>query len=138
MPEFLFIEEPSASQIDEIVSLYLSEGWWQPGKDVPDLVRRIVAGSHCFLIAVESGRVIGMGRAISDGYSDAYIQDVTVSDRYRGQGIGSSIVKILQERLHKDGVRWVGLIAEKNSHAFYERLGFGIMNNSVPMVKIDI
>jgi spermidine synthase len=78
-----------------------------------------------------------MGRALSDGVSDAYIQDVTVKKPYRGQGIGTQIIQKLVERLNADGLEWIGLIAEKNSHKFYRRLGFKKMPNSVPMLKTE-
>ena len=111
------------------------EGWWSSEFDAPDLVADIVAGSHCFLLVSQGDQIVGMGRAFSDGVSDAYIQDVTVKQEYRGQGIGTMIVQKLVERLNADGLAWVGLIAEKNSHKFYERLGFVRMPNSVPMLK---
>ena len=40
-----------------------------------------------------------MGRAISDGCSDAYIQDVVVYSEFRGQGIGGS-----------DGAEVIGIV----------------------------
>lgn len=113
------------------------EGWWGEAPDDPDLAARIIAGSHCFMIATGGSEIVGMGRALSDGVSDAYIQDVTVAKTYRGQGIGTCIIEKLVERLHQDGLEWIGLIAEKNSYQFYERLGFKKMPNAVPMLKND-
>lgn len=113
------------------------EGWWTNTPDDPDLVARIIAGSHCFMIVTSGSEIIGMGRAMSDGASDAYIQDVTVKKTCRGQGTGTRIIEKLVERLHQDGLDWIGLIAEKNSYQFYERLGFKKMPNSVPMLKKD-
>jgi spermidine synthase len=58
-------------------------------------VEGIISSSFCFVIAVQNGEIIGMGRAICDGYSDAYIQDVTVESSYRGRGIGKGIIRCL-------------------------------------------
>ena len=69
---------------------------------------------------------------MSRGLGDVYKRQV-----YRGRGIGRKIVRQLLERLTKDGVNWVGLIAERGSHPFYERLGFGIMQDATPMVRIQ-
>ena len=113
------------------------EGWWTDAPDDPDLVARIIAGSHCFMIVTSGSEIVGMGRAISDGASDAYIQDVTVNKTYRSRGIGTRVIEKLVERLHQDGLGWIGLIAEKNSYQFYEQLGFKKMPNSVPMLKKD-
>lgn len=119
----------------QITGLYRSNGWWGAGPDDPELIRRIVKGSHCFITAEENDRVIGMGRAISDGASDAYIQDVTVVPDHRGRGIGSEMIRRIVARLEAGGVHWIGLIAEKNSHPFYESLGFLPMADAIPMLK---
>lgn len=137
MMTFTFLAAPAPEQLQQIIALYRMEEWWTEGPDDPDLVARIIAGSHCFMIATSLGEIVGMGRAISDGASDAYIQDVTVKKNYRRRGIGSRIIAQLIERLHRDGLYWIGLIAEKNSYRFYEPLGFKIMPNAVPMLRRD-
>ena len=100
------------------------------------MIRLIVAGSHCFVVARREGRIIGMGRAMSDRASDAYIQDVTVLDAFRGRGVGTGIVRELIRRLEEDGIHWIGLIAERGSHPFYESLGFTIMDGAVPLLRL--
>ncbi len=119
----------------QIVALYRAAGWWDEAGDDDRLVDAIIGGSHCFLAAVEGECVVGMGRAISDGASDAYIQDVTVRPDRRGQGIGGQIVRRLVRRLADDGIGWIGLIAENDSLGFYRRLGFAVMERSVPMLR---
>ena len=131
---FTFLQNPSRDQIRQIIRLYRLADWWTDTSDNPALVRRIIAGSHCFIIATEGEAIIGMGRALSDGVSDAYIQDVTVVSEYQHRGIGSLIVKKLVLRLQDDGLSWIGLIAERNSHALYERLGFKLMPDATPML----
>jgi len=126
--------DPTSDQIEQITALYRNEGWWSKESDDPDQVAGIVSGSHLFLIAEKAEEIVGMGRAISDGSSDAYIQDVTVKREFRGQGIGTAIIKELISRLKTDGMEWIGLIAERNSHGFYSRLGFSPMPNAVPML----
>ena len=133
---YSFIDNPTAEHIHQILSLYKLEGWWVESGGDADLVKRIIAGSHCFIVVEDEERMVGMGRAISDGVSDAYIQDVAVDAKCRGRGIGKEIVRRLLNRLNRDGVNWVGLIAERGSHPFYERLGFGVMPDATPMVRI--
>ena len=137
MLSFTFLIDPTTEQIAAITRLYRQEGWWSPEPDNPDLVAGIVRGSHCFLTAVQGNEIVAMGRAISDGVSDAYIQDVTVAPSYRGKGVGTTIIRKLVERLNEDGLEWIGLIAEKNSYHFYERIGFTRMTDSEPMRNIS-
>jgi len=137
MLNYKFLLTPSSDQIRQIISLYRMAGWWE--KDIPDdplLVERIIAGSHCFMAAYEGDEVVGMGRAISDRASDAYIQDMTVKETHRDMGVGTEILKRILSRLEEDGIKWIGLIAERNSHGFYEHFGYRIMPDSMPMIKI--
>lgn len=117
---------------DGIVELYRAGNWWSDDSS-PELIPSVVRGSFAFAAAFAgSGRMIGMGRAISDGVSDAYIQDLVVLGTYRGRGIGRKIAKMLIEYCLNKGVLWIGLIAEPGSERFYESLGFGILPGHVP------
>ncbi len=100
------------------------------------MVRGIVFGSHCFLGALAKGRLIGTARALSDGVSDAYIQDVIVDSEFRGRGVGTRLVETVVQRLKRDGVKWIGLVAENGSEVFYEQIGFSEMEKSVPMLRV--
>ena len=137
MISYSYITDIDGSDAEQTISLYRAEGWWYDDA-LPDLdterLRAIIRGSHCFLVARSGEAIIGMGRAISDGVSDAYIQDVSVADAFRGQGVGTGIVRRLVEQLTADGLEWIALIAEKHSNPFYDRLGFREMPNAVPML----
>lgn len=131
----VFLREPDEQQARQIIELYRAQGWWDAGDDGrEELVARLIAGSHCFVIATDGKDIIGMGRAISDGISDAYIQDLTVRLDHRKQGIGKLILHHLLERLHTDGIAWIGLIAEQGSDHFYRHAGFQEMSASTPML----
>jgi aralkylamine N-acetyltransferase len=133
-----FLRRPNERQIRQIMGLYQAQGWWQMGDDSRErLISRLIAGSHCFVIATDEKNIVGMGRAISDGISDAYIQDLTVLLDRRRQGIGDLILQTLLERLHSDGIAWIGLIAEPGSDALYRQAGFREMPSSIPMLMIN-
>ncbi|MEW6335348.1 MAG: GNAT family N-acetyltransferase [Thermodesulfobacteriota bacterium] len=135
--EYTDLTDPTEEQIQQIIGLYRDQGWWQPGDDQTGrLVPGIITGSHCFVIATDGGSIVGMGRAISDGMSDAYIQDLTVRIDRRKEGIGQRILETLLERLHASGIRWIGLIAEPGSGDLYRRAGFRDMTGSTPMLMI--
>jgi ribosomal protein S18 acetylase RimI-like enzyme len=132
-----FIRTPTADQISQIIGLYRSQGWWQPLDDCRDgLIQQLISGSHSFVVAEQGGLIVGMGRAISDGVSDAYIQDLTVSPACRKQGVGQRILQALLDRLHSDGIPWIGLIAEQGSCKLYQLAGFREMSGSIPMLMV--
>ncbi|MDD2332501.1 MAG: GNAT family N-acetyltransferase [Candidatus Cloacimonetes bacterium] len=119
-----------------ILALYRQAGWWETDDNPEYLntVARIVSDTYCFVVARLGDELIGMGRAISDGCSDAYIQDVTVSQEHRGRGIGKAIIRKLLEHLKTNNLQWIGLICEPGYEKFYQSLGFKIMPNYTPFL----
>jgi len=125
----------SRTDQDQIIRLYKEAGWWKPENDrQPEFVDRIAGNSYYFVGAFSDRRMIGMGRVLSDGVSDAYIQDVTVLRTYRGRGIGQKIIKALIRKLQADRVEWIGLIGEPGTGDFYKKLGFTVMKDAVPFI----
>jgi len=137
--KYQFITDPNPGEIEQITVLYREAGWWDdPDNGNHELIRRIVSGSHCFLTVRDGNEIVGMGRAISDGVNDAYIQDVTVFPRFRRQGLATKIVKEIVERLLADNMRWIGLIAQNRTHSLYRKIGFDEMPFSLPMLfRVD-
>jgi spermidine synthase len=122
-----------------ILGLYLQAGWWQTDENPEYLetVKKIISNSFCFVIALSGEEIIGMGRAISDGVSDAYIQDVTVRTDLRGQGIGKGIIRTLLAFLKENKLQWIGLISEPGYERFYGGLGFKEMQHYTPFLLSD-
>lgn len=119
----------------EIVDLYRAGGWWKDTYD-PAGIDPLIRGSFLFAVAVdrETSRAVAMGRVISDGVSDSYIQDLVVLPQFRRGGIGNKIAAALVAECKARGLSWIGLIAEPGSEHFYEELGFRPMKEHVPML----
>ncbi len=120
---------------EQIVDLYKAAGWWKEDMDagkINDLIR----GSFLFAVAIDisSGRAVGMGRVISDGIADAYIQDLVVQGDWRRWGAGTMILTKLLEECRLCKISWIGLIAEPGRENFYRSQGFEPMPGHVPML----
>jgi aralkylamine N-acetyltransferase len=120
---------------DEFIQLYKDAGWWSVEYDQnTSFIETIVTDSFLFAGAFDvQGKMIGMGRVLSDGCSDAYIQDVVVLKSFRKQGIGGKIINFLIQELKKHNIDWVGLIGEPGTKLFYESLGFNELKEHIPM-----
>lgn len=122
MPEITYALVNDAP-MDQVEALYRAAGWWSdqddPGR-IPDLLK----GSLCVAVAWDGDRLVGMGRVLSDGASDAWIQDVTVLPEWRHRGIGRGLVSRLVARCRELGIGWIGLVAERGSRPLYESVGF--------------
>lgn len=119
---------------EDIVNLYQAGGWWRDRYD-PAGIKLLIKGSFAFVVAVDkdSGKAVGMGRAISDGVSDAYIQDLVVLPEHRDMGIGKKLTNALLDYCLSKKLLWVGLIAEPGQENFYSSLGFKPMKGHIPM-----
>lgn len=119
----------------EIANLYRAGGWWKEEYN-PQELPRLIKGSFLFAVAVDikTGRAVGMGRVISDGVSDGYIQDLVVLPEYQKKGIGSRIVSSLVKKCIESGISWIGLIAEPDTEKFYLPFGFYPMEGYTPLI----
>jgi aralkylamine N-acetyltransferase len=119
----------------EIVELYKAGGWWKKTYNVSS-IKDLVKGSFAFAVAIDNNtkKAIGMGRLISDGISDAYIQDLIVIPAYRKKGIGKLIAQKLIDYCKNKKITWLGLISEPGQDGFYKKLGFKIMKKHKPML----
>jgi len=131
--EIRFIKTAS---LDVLAALYKDAGWYSQ-EESPEFLHHIVGNSALFAGAFLNKKMIGMGRALSDLVSDAYIQDVAVLKEYRGRGIGKKIIQTLITGLKSHGVDWIGLIAEPGTTVFYENLGFRQLEGHVPLKLKD-
>ncbi|MCQ2380679.1 MAG: GNAT family N-acetyltransferase [Victivallaceae bacterium] len=115
----------------ELVPLYMQAGWWSPEYQLDDMLR-LVTGSHAFACARCGGRLVGSARAISDAAGDAYVLDVVVDERLRGQGIARRIVEKLVDHLKAQGMNWIVCISVPGAESLYERCGGKRMDGHVP------
>ena len=104
------ISSLSKQQLEQAAELYCSAAWVSEEEDC-SFINAAVSGSFLAAAAfADDGSLAGMGRVLSDGVSDAYIQDVVVHPEFRSQGIGGKIVAFLVAELEKRGVDWIALV----------------------------
>lgn len=79
-------------------------------------------------IALSEGKVIGMGRVVSDGGSTYLITDVMVRPEYQSSHIGASLIEYLMQAIQDDVEEGetitVHLMAAYEKEGFYRRFGF--------------
>jgi GrpB-like predicted nucleotidyltransferase (UPF0157 family) len=114
-------DEPGA---DQLFALFSTTGWNQQyGMDAGQFHHACLASWYRIGVYQE-GRLVGMGRVISDGVLHALLVDVIVAPELQGQGIGQGIMERLLNRCREAGVRDVQLFCAKGKVGFYRKLGF--------------
>ena len=130
----IVIKRLEAASKNDLIRLYKDAGWWKSSYDKnSDFLDGIVKDSALFIGAFSGRTQVGMGRALSDMASDAYIQDVAVLKEFRGQGIGQKIILKIIGELKKNSVDWIGLVAQPGTSAFYKKLGFDVLKGHIPL-----
>ncbi len=98
----------------------------------PDVHRRAFEASHTTVFVYHADRLIGFGRAISDGAYQAAIYDCAVITEFQGKGIGSTIMKNILPRISHCNVI---LYATPGKEGFYQTHGFRKMRTGMAHFK---
>ncbi|MDD1723854.1 MAG: GNAT family N-acetyltransferase, partial [Methanospirillum sp.] len=107
LPELYSISKIRECDPTQMRALFAAGDWWEPEWD-DSVLAGIVSCSFAFVVARDpADRWIGMGRLISDGVSDAYLQDIVVLPEWRGKGIRTAIVRTLLDICHESGITWI-------------------------------
>ena len=117
-----FTDRLTEAQADRLLELFDLE-WWTVGRDA-DGVRRMLAGSTEVVAALDGEELAGFGRSISDGTYRASINDVIVTEAWRGKGLGDAIVAELLARPSVATSNHVDLHCLAELVPYYERFGF--------------
>jgi GNAT superfamily N-acetyltransferase len=122
--ELLVLETLDARRQEQLVEL-LDLTWWASGRSRAD-VQRMLEHSDAVvgLVDVDSDRLVGFARAISDRAFRALVLDVVVSPEQRGYGVGDRVMEELLARPALAGVESIELACQPELHGFYRRFGF--------------
>lgn len=96
----------------------------------PDDHRRAFEASHTAVFIFHDDRMVGFGRAISDGVYQAAIYDVAVVPKFQGEGIGAIIVKEILARVSGCTVL---LYAAPGKEDFYKKFGLRKMKTGMAL-----
>jgi len=96
----------------------------------PETLQRAFENSYAVVFALEDSRVIGSGRALSDGAYQAALYDCAVLPDYQGRGIGRMIIDAILKRIADCNII---LYASPGKEAFHERFSFKRMRTGMAL-----
>jgi ribosomal protein S18 acetylase RimI-like enzyme len=94
----------------------------------PERHKKAFEASYCTVFLYDREKMVGFGRAISDGAYQAAIYDCAVIEAYQGYGFGKRIVQELLSNLSECNVI---LYASPGKEGFYQKLGFRKMRTGM-------
>lgn len=81
----------------EIMALYSSVGWSNYTNN-PAMLRKAYKNSLYVLAAYADGKLVGILRAVGDGASVVFLQDLIVLPEFQRHGIGSQLMRKVMEK----------------------------------------
>ena len=113
--------------------LFQKHAFWAGQRSLPDL-KRMLAGSTVAVSLWRGKRIVGFGRAHSDGIHRAVLWDVVVAGDLQGKGLGRRVVEALLTTPTIRDVERVYLMTT-NSAGFYQQLGFEVIETQKLLIR---
>lgn len=121
---FEYLDRLSDKQVNELCDLYRMT-WWARQRQPSDVARML---QHSDVVLGfrdrDADRLVAFARVLSDFVYRATIWDVVVDERYRGQGLGKTLIQTLLTRPDLQHVESWLLLCLPEMVPFYESLGF--------------
>ncbi len=114
---------------NEVIELYKANAWSSASQ--PDKLMPALKNSDSLVTARISGKLVGIGNAISDGSLVVYYPHMLVHPDYHGKGIGRLMMELMQKKYSSFHQQM--LTADGKAIGFYKTLGFERAGKTEPM-----
>ncbi|MDD5034889.1 MAG: GNAT family N-acetyltransferase [Methylococcaceae bacterium] len=111
----------------EVVRVFDTSGIDRPTTDLPRIAQ-MFDNANLVVSAWSDGRLIGVGRALTDYAYCCYLSDLAVDAAYQNQGVGQEIIRRIQHAIG-EGVSLI-LLSAPSAMAYYPRVGFARADNA--------
>lgn len=83
--------------------------------------------SYIHIATYDNNKLVGYIDCVSNGITDAYIQDLMIHPDYQGQGIGTELMNRMIALLKERHIFMISVIYEESLKSFYKKFGFHSM-----------
>ncbi len=110
----------------------LEQTHWARGRS-EEAIGVMLRNSFAYLTVWQGERLVGFARVLTDNVYRALVDDVVVDSEWRGQGIGSAMMRHIIARFAH--IEEVMLGCREEVVPFYERLGFKLETHPHMAIK---
>jgi GNAT superfamily N-acetyltransferase len=100
---------------------FLKDIYWAAGRTI-DEVQTTIDASFCFGIYLD-GEQIGFARVVTDYVVFAYLMDVFIDEKHRGNGYSSILIDAMMKEPQLQQVK-IWRLATSDAHFLYKKFGF--------------
>lgn len=109
-----------AVSVKNLADLRESVGW----NRMENEYKNPLLTSYYHIAVYEKDALIGYIDCVSNGVTDAYIQDLMVHPDYQRRGIGTELMTMMINYLKQRHIYMISVVFEENLKPFYEKFGF--------------
>ena len=129
------IEQLTDEQTKQLHELYQQE-WWTKGRSLEDVRSMLTNQPYVYgMCELETGKLIGFARVLSDGVFKAVVFDVIVDPTHRGQAIGGKLMERILADPRLSRVSHFELYCLPELAPFYQSLGFSTDVGGVRLMR---
>ncbi len=145
MEEFRVLDESYLPEMAELYKVsFAGEPWfddWSDEKQLTEYIREVAFPHHSMSFGLlMDGKLIALAmgglRHWWEG-TNYNIEELCVAPEYRGQGMGTRFMSMVEDEVRKMGLSGIFLQtdSDKPSYRFYKRNGFGDLEKHVSLYK---
>ena len=108
-------------QIEQLHRLYQKESW-SKGRSLEETQNGVQGSQLCVALIDQEKNLAAFARVLTDTVFKALIFDVIVDEKYRGDGLGDTLIRTIKNHPLLAQVKHVELYCLPELEAFYERL----------------
>lgn len=128
-------DDPSRVDVDAVWAFLSSEAYWSRWRTRADFDQQLASAWRVVGCYDADGAQVGFARAVSDGVCFAYLADVYIQARHRGNGLGAALLREMIE--DGPGARFRWMLHTQDAHGLYARFGFEAADAKVMERKTD-
>ncbi len=118
----------------ELIHSFVANSYW--ANNIPlSTLQKSIDNSLVFGAYANDGRQVGFARVISDKATFAYLSDVFVIEKYRGQGISKQLMENISSHPDLQGLRRF-MLATSDAHGLYSQFGFTSVENPEKLMQV--
>jgi predicted N-acetyltransferase YhbS len=106
---------------DKIIELYNSSGMPRPTNDKERIIK-MYNNSNLVISAWDSGKLVGIVRAITDCVWYTFLADLAVNPQYKKMGIGRKLIESTREKVGEETS--IILLSVPTALEYYPKVGF--------------
>ena len=121
--------------LTKLQNLFNQNAQWARNRSILEL-RNCLSKSDVIVSLWINKKIVGFGRALSDGIFRSVLWDIVIDRNYQGKGYGKIIVNALLESRNIKNCKKIYLMTT-NKKDFYTQLDFEEVNSQKLLIKIS-